>query len=51
MMEMIMTTTMTMMTMMMTICCQFWEDIFLDAVAKEREAVGMDSAATEMVER
>ena len=51
MMEMIMTTTMTMMTMMMTICCQFWEDIFLDAVAQEREAVGMDSAATEMVER
>ena len=30
---------------------QFWEDIFLDAVAQEREAVGMDSAATEMVER
>ena len=30
---------------------QFWEDIFLDAVAVEREAVGMDSAATEMVER
>ena len=30
---------------------QFWEDIFLDAVAQERESVGMDSAATEMVER
>ena len=30
---------------------QFREDIFLDAVSQEREAVGMDSEATEMMER
>ena len=30
---------------------QFWEDLFLDSVASEREAVGMDSGAGEMVER
>jgi hypothetical protein len=30
---------------------QFWEDMFLDAVAQEREAIGLDSGPTEMVER
>jgi len=30
---------------------QFWEDTFLDAVAQEREAIGMDSGACEMMER
>ena len=30
---------------------QFWEDIFLDSVAQEREAVGMDSGASEMIDR
>ena len=30
---------------------QFWEDVFLDAVASEREAAGLDSGAGEMMER
>ena len=30
---------------------QFWEDTFLDSVAQEREAIGMDSGASEMMER
>ena len=30
---------------------QFWEDIFLDSVAREREAIGMNSGACEMMER
>ena len=30
---------------------QFWEDTFLDSVAQEREAIGMDSGACEMMER
>ena len=30
---------------------QFWEDTFLDSVAQEREATGMDSGACEMMER
>ncbi|EDO49267.1 predicted protein [Nematostella vectensis] len=29
----------------------FWENIFLDAVAAERDAVGMDQGPTEMLER
>lgn len=30
---------------------QFWEDAFLDAVAQEREIVGMDLSPTEMIDR
>lgn len=30
---------------------EFWEDIFCDAVAQEREAIAMDNAAGEMMER
>jgi hypothetical protein len=30
---------------------QFWEDAFLDAVAQEREMVGMDQGPREMMER
>ena len=30
---------------------QFWEDTFLDSVAQERDAIGMDSGAGEMMER
>ena len=30
---------------------QFWEDTFLDSVAQERDAIGMDSGACEMMER
>uniref|UniRef100_H2Z2B8 UDENN domain-containing protein n=1 Tax=Ciona savignyi TaxID=51511 RepID=H2Z2B8_CIOSA len=29
----------------------FWEDVFLDAVAMERDAVGMDQGPTDMIER
>lgn len=30
---------------------QFWEDVFLDAVSQERELVGLDQGASEMIER
>ena len=30
---------------------QFWEDAFLDAVAQERDIIGMDQGPTEMMER
>ena len=30
---------------------QFWEDAFLDAVAQERDIVGMDQGPMEMMER
>ena len=30
---------------------QFWEDAFLDAVAAERDAVGMDQGPAEMIHR
>ena len=30
---------------------QFWEDSFLDAVAQERDIIGMDQGPTEMMER
>ncbi|XP_072941897.1 MAP kinase-activating death domain protein [Epargyreus clarus] len=30
---------------------QFWEDAFLDAVSQERDMIGMDQGATEMMER
>lgn len=30
---------------------QFWEDCFLDAVAQERDMVGMDQGPSEMMER
>lgn len=30
---------------------QFWEDVFLDAVAQERELVGMDQGPREMMDR
>lgn len=30
---------------------QFWEDVYLDAVAQERDIIGMDQGPTEMVER
>lgn len=30
---------------------QFWEDAFLDAVSQEREMIGMDQGAGEMMER
>ena len=29
----------------------FWENIFLDAVAAERDAVGMDQGPSEMIDR
>lgn len=29
----------------------FWENIFLDAVAAERDAVGMDQGPAEMIDR
>ncbi|KAL8566179.1 hypothetical protein ACOMHN_034755 [Nucella lapillus] len=30
---------------------QFWEDMFLDAVAQERDIIGMDQRPSEMIER
>lgn len=30
---------------------QFWEDMFLDAVAQERDIIGMDQGPGEMMER
>lgn len=30
---------------------QFWEDVFLDAVSQERELIGLDQGASEMIER
>ena len=30
---------------------QFWEDAFLDAVAQERDIIGMDQGPGEMMER
>ncbi|CAG5118060.1 unnamed protein product, partial [Candidula unifasciata] len=30
---------------------QFWEDMFLDAVAQERDIIGMDQSPSEMMER
>ncbi|KAK3590549.1 hypothetical protein CHS0354_023617 [Potamilus streckersoni] len=30
---------------------QFWEDVFLDAVAQERDIIGMDQGPVEMMER
>ena len=30
---------------------QFWEDVFLDSVAMERDAVGMDQGPLDMIER
>jgi len=30
---------------------QFWEDVFLDGVAQERDIIGMDQGPTEMMER
>jgi hypothetical protein len=30
---------------------QFWEDAFLDAVSQERDMIGMDQGANEMMER
>ncbi|XP_075211719.1 rab3 GDP-GTP exchange factor [Lycorma delicatula] len=30
---------------------QFWEDAFLDAVSQERDMIGLDQGATEMMER
>lgn len=30
---------------------QFWEDVYLDAVAQERDIIGMDQGPAEMVER
>ena len=30
---------------------QFWEDVFLDSVAQERDMVGMDQGPSEMMER
>ena len=30
---------------------QFWEDAYLDAVAAERDAVGMDQGPAEMIKR
>eukprot|EP00094_Tigriopus_californicus_P007677 TCALIF_07393-PA protein Name:"Similar to rab3-GEF MAP kinase-activating death domain protein (Drosophila melanogaster)" AED:0.23 eAED:0.14 QI:0/0.48/0.46/0.88/0.96/0.96/26/0/2175 len=32
-------------------CDQFWEDMFCDSVAHERDVVGMDTGAGEMMER
>lgn len=30
---------------------QFWEDVFLDAVAQERDIIGMDQGPAEMIDR
>lgn len=30
---------------------EFWEDVFLDAVSQERELIGLDQGAGEMMER
>lgn len=30
---------------------QFWEDMFLDSVAQERDVIGMDQGPGEMMER
>ena len=30
---------------------QFWEDAFLDAVAQERDIIGMDQGPGEMIDR
>lgn len=30
---------------------QFWEDVFFDAVAQERDIIGMDQEPSEMMER
>lgn len=30
---------------------QFWEDVFLDAVAQERDIIGMDQGPGEMMDR
>jgi len=30
---------------------QFWEDVFLDAVAQERDIIGLDQGTSEMMER
>ena len=30
---------------------QFWEDVYLDAVAQERDIIGMDQGPGEMMER
>jgi hypothetical protein len=30
---------------------QFWEDLFLDAVAQERDIIGLDQGPSEMMER
>ena len=30
---------------------QFWEDVYLDAVAQERDIIGMDQGPAEMMER
>ncbi len=30
---------------------QFWEDSYLDAVAQERDIIGMDQGPAEMIER
>ena len=30
---------------------QIWEDVFLDAVAQERDIIGLDQGAAEMMER
>ena len=30
---------------------QFWEDVFLDAVAQERDIIGLDQGPSEMMER
>ena len=30
---------------------QYWEDAFLDAVAQERDIIGMDSGPSEMLDR
>jgi len=30
---------------------QFWEDVYLDAVAQERDIIGMDQGPADMMER
>jgi hypothetical protein len=30
---------------------QIWEDVFLDAVAQERDIIGLDQGPAEMIER
>jgi len=30
---------------------QFWEDVYLDAVAQERDIIGMDQGPAEMLDR